>query len=360
MKQISTFFWLGTAALVAVGWVILTDTPMAVETAQTGYRGTGMAVVADVDDLAQARLENTIPEPQTYDIDPLPPEPDEPTISELDYYENVAVLGDLTEANFLRFMAAMTEWVSPEQGCVYCHNEEGDFAAEDNYAKRVSRRMIQMTRDLNTNWQDHVADTGVTCYTCHRGQPVPKYIWFKDRRPRDGMMAGADRAIQNRPSFLTAYSSLPSVAIEEYLTEAASPDTIDRQIRVVPTASRVPGHGAGDIHEAEMTYGLMMYISQSIGANCTYCHNSRAFLNWESSPPRRATAYYGIQMTRYVNTEYLIPLGPAYPPERFGPAGDPPKAACQTCHQGAPLPLGGVSMAATFPELRTQGAPVYE
>ncbi len=180
MRNVATALLLCAATLVLVGWVVVTDTPRLVETVPTGYRGLGMAVVADVDDLAMRDRANTIPEPQTYDIEPLPPAPDEPTMSELDYYENVAVLGDLTEANFLRFMAAITEWVAPEQGCVYCHNEEGNFASEDNYAKRVSRRMIQMTRDLNVNWQNHLAQTGVTCYTCHRGNPVPRYIWFRD------------------------------------------------------------------------------------------------------------------------------------------------------------------------------------
>ena len=47
-----------------------------------------------------------------------------------DVYENVPVLGDLTEDNFDRLMLAMTEWVSPEQSCAYCHGEEGDFASE--------------------------------------------------------------------------------------------------------------------------------------------------------------------------------------------------------------------------------------
>ena len=43
-----------------------------------------------------------------------------------DIYQNVQVLGDLTEDNFNRLMAAMTNWVSPDQGCAYCHGE-GDL-----------------------------------------------------------------------------------------------------------------------------------------------------------------------------------------------------------------------------------------
>ena len=40
--------------------------------------------------------------------------------------------------------------------------------------------MLTMTRDINSNWQAHVGQTGVTCHTCHRGQPVPPYVWFVD------------------------------------------------------------------------------------------------------------------------------------------------------------------------------------
>ena len=43
--------------------------------------------------------------------------------------------------------------------------------------KVVARKMLQMTANINSQWKPHVADTGVTCYTCHRGQPVPKNTW---------------------------------------------------------------------------------------------------------------------------------------------------------------------------------------
>ena len=38
--------------------------------------------------------------------------------------------------------------------------------------------MIQMTQHINADWKTHVAETGVTCYTCHRGNTVPAEIWF--------------------------------------------------------------------------------------------------------------------------------------------------------------------------------------
>jgi photosynthetic reaction center cytochrome c subunit len=65
-------------------------------------------------------------------------------------------------------MAAITAWVSPQEGCNYCHNAE-NLADDSKYTKVVARRMLQMTQHVNADWKDHVADTGVTCYTCHRG-----------------------------------------------------------------------------------------------------------------------------------------------------------------------------------------------
>jgi hypothetical protein len=75
----------------------------------------------------------------------------------------------------------MTEWVAPaeQKDCTYCHNIE-DMADGSKYTYQVSRRMLQMTRDINSNWKSHVQETGVTCHTCHRGQPVPSYVWFQD------------------------------------------------------------------------------------------------------------------------------------------------------------------------------------
>ena len=63
-------------------------------------------------------------------------------------YKNVQVLTDLSVDQFNTLMAAMTTWVAPQQGCAYCHNVE-NLADDSVYAKKVARRMIQMTRHIN-------------------------------------------------------------------------------------------------------------------------------------------------------------------------------------------------------------------
>ena len=109
-------------------------------------------------------------------------------------YENVQVLGDLSAEQFNRLMVSITEWVAPQQGCTYCHSTE-NMASDELYQKRVARRMLQMTQYINASWKEnHVHEAGVTCYTCHRGNPVPANIWF------DHPVQGAGRFVPRNNS----------------------------------------------------------------------------------------------------------------------------------------------------------------
>ncbi|MEM7507306.1 MAG: photosynthetic reaction center cytochrome PufC [Pseudomonadota bacterium] len=316
---------------------------------QTGPRGTGMTV-------EKFAYERNAPIPGVADYyteEAYAPEGDETLASEA--YENVQVLGDLTEDNFNRLMLAMTEWVSPEQGCVYCHNEE-NLASDDVYTKIVARRMIQMTQNINENWDGHVGDVGVNCYSCHQGQNVPSNIWFKIAPGLEAAEGWGAR--QNLATTQTVSTSLPHDALEELLIEEA-------MIKVHDLEPRVPGiPGQGDlasIQDTERTYSLMNYFANSLGVNCTFCHNSRAFYDGAEVTPQWATAFIGIDMVREMNSEYLVPLQETYPPHRLGPKfGDAPKAACKTCHKGVQKPLGGLGMIADWPELVGSGAPTYE
>jgi photosynthetic reaction center cytochrome c subunit len=305
-----------------------------IESVQQGYRGTGMVHVVNPrlleDKLASIELPTALPQVPASG----------PTAG--DSYENVQVLGDLSVAQFTRLMASMTQWVSPEQGCTYCH-VPGNFASDDIYTKVVSRRMLQMTQHINNDWKDHVANTGVTCYTCHRGKPVPANIWFEVPEPRQARGMVGNRAGQNIASPAAAYASLPEDAFTPFLVE-------DNAIGVI-TQTALPSGNRKSIKQAEWTYSLMMHFSQSLGANCTYCHNSRSFKAWDQSSPARTTAWYGIRMVRDLNNDYLNPLQPEYPEYRLGPLGDAPKANCATCHEGAYKPLYGAKLLEGYPSL---------
>jgi photosynthetic reaction center cytochrome c subunit len=259
-----------------------------------------------------------------------------------DVYKNVQVLGNLSAGEFVRVMTAMTNWVAPTEGCVYCHNP-ANFAEDTKYTKVVARRMVEMTRHINSDWKNHVAETGVTCYTCHRGNPVPAQVWFTAPPQDKGADFIGDLAGQNIAGKMVNLSSLPTDPLTPYLLE-------DKPIRVNgPTA--LPSGNRQSIKQAEWTYGLMTHMSNSLGVNCTYCHNSRSFQTWEGGPPQRVTAYYGIRMARDLNNDYMTPLTDTFPPERKGAGGDVAKVSCATCHQGAYKPLYGTSMLKEHPEL---------
>jgi len=325
---------LRSAALLAAALALAACERFPVQSTQQGYRGTGMVQIDNPRiKAAQAAARPPIP-------------PDTPPIAATDgpkardTFQNVKVLGDLTVAEFTRHMAAITAWVSPEQGCNYCHNP-ANLADDSKYQKVVSRRMLEMTRHLNADWGKHVGQTGVTCYTCHRGQPVPAYTWTKaPPAPRSGpgSLLGNDFG-QNKAVPSIAATSLPYEPYSALLKG-------DQAIRVAGAQALPVSTHKVSIQATEQTYALMMHFSEALGVNCTYCHNTHSFATWDV--PARVTAWHGIRMARDLNVNYLEPLGPTFPKTSLGPLGDPAKVFCATCHQGQNKPLGGAAMAGQY------------
>jgi len=307
------------------------------EVRQIGYRGTAMELVQNPRLLAELAAKNQLPPA----LAQLQAEPGTPLAK--DVYQNVQVLTDLNIVEFTRQMTAQANWVAPEQQCVYCHNLD-NFASDEKYTKLVARRMLAMTRDININWQSHVKQTGVTCYTCHRGNPVPQYKWFAPADPRNpGGMAG-NKAGQNTPATSVLLASLPYDPLTPYLLG-------DQSIKVESRTALRTGENPASIMSTEHVYGLMMVMAGSLGVNCTFCHNTQHFGSWDTSPPQRVNAWYGIRMVRHLNNDYFVPLTDTFPAERRGPKGDVAKVYCATCHQGVNKPLNGASMLPDHPEL---------
>lgn len=312
-----------------------------VDSEQIGFRGTGMELTVNPREQADLAEANQAPE----GFGPTEPGGDRAG----DIYENLELLGDLSDDEFNALMLSITEWVSPEQGCEYCHNIE-NMASDEVYAKIVARSMIQMTWTINEDYDDHVKDAGVNCYTCHRGNNIPEYAWYSETGPAE-MTGGfsASRNNQNVATEVAVYSSLPYDALDQLLADYG-------QIGV-QSDGPLPlfGDELRPIQQTEVTYSLMMHFSDSLGVNCTYCHNSRAFSNWDESPPARDQAMIGIAMVRDANTDYVMPLQDIVPEENLGPTGDIAKISCMTCHQGVNQPLLGAPMLEDHPSLG--GAP---
>ena len=260
--------WVGRMAkalsLALVGLVLAGCERPSPESVQSGYRGTGMVQVYNAR-LLEVKTEKNQPPAVIPSAGS-----DGPKASQV--YKNVKVLGDLSVGDFNRLMVSMTNWVAPSEGCAYCHALP-NFQDDSKYTKVVARRMVEMTQHINSDWQPHVAQTGVTCYTCHRGEPMPNAIWFKaDHQPYGSNFMG-DKAGQNEPSPVVNLSSLPNDPFTPFLLG-------NENIRLNgPTA--LPSGNRQSIKQAEWTYGLMTHMSTSLGVNCTYCHNTQSFQNWE-------------------------------------------------------------------------------
>jgi photosynthetic reaction center cytochrome c subunit len=281
------------------------------ETVQTGYRGTGMEQTYKREDVktafASVKVPASVPPAVASPPGPLP-------------WKNVQVLNDISVGEFNRTMIAMSTWVAGTGNCAYCHNV-ANFAADTAnngqplYTKLVARRMLQMTRHINSQYGAHVGTTGVTCYTCHRGKPVPNGIWYytdANQYQRHYLDRDGGRVVTH---------------------DGIGPSNANRT----------------SVRATEWQYGLMISMSQALNVNCTYCHNSRQFSSWTESPPQRAKAYHGILMLRDLNSNYLATLQPVYPSVRLGKLQDAPKAQCLTCHQGAYKPLYGARMTKDYP-----------
>lgn len=300
---------LGTAVIAVIA-IISFGQPFATDSIQTGPRGNGMSVTEFKSDLAT-------------------PDPDITALEDIG-----ALDGDV--------IAAMQAWTGIPNL----------FEDPDSYQYAVGAMMIAMTQNINENWAGHVyanGEVGVTCYTCHRGQPVPSEIWFSIAPVNERVDGWA--AIQNRATSLSQSTSLPSDALESYLLDDQTIGIHDLESRVagVPGQDDYPG-----IQHAERTYSLMNYFANSLGVNCVFCHNSRAFYDAAQVTPQWATASLGILMVQELNNDYIVPAGALLPEERLGPRnGDEPKVACKTCHKGYQQPLQGTNVAGDWPQLQS-------
>ena len=65
--------------------------------------------------------------------------------------------------------------------CNTCHAPRGNFASDEKPLKLKARQMLEMTRAINKQFfPEHKPKPGesvlgrVTCYTCHKGESIPK------------------------------------------------------------------------------------------------------------------------------------------------------------------------------------------
>jgi photosynthetic reaction center cytochrome c subunit len=336
----------GSAVFVAA-MIVAWGQPFATASQQTGPRGTGMHVQEFVSALEAG--DPTVA--GFFTSEPVVPTADSQRAG--DVIEGAAPpLADLTVENYERLVTAMREWTGIPDLL-----EPGN----DSYQTQVAYSMIEMTQNINQNWAAHVqvnAEVGVTCYTCHRGEAVPNNVWFEVGEVNEA--ADGWPAIQNRVTMTSNYTSLPSTYLEHFLLQDEEGFYGVAQVHDLESrVENMPGDPL--IQQTEMTYAWMNYFSNSLGVKCTFCHNTRAFYDPSQVTPQWATASLGILMVQEQLEQYILPLADVLPEERLGPvAGDVPKLACRTCHQGYQQPLQGLNVIRNWPELAVlDGEPDY-
>jgi photosynthetic reaction center cytochrome c subunit len=274
-------------------------------------------------------------------------------------YHNVKTLTDVNAGDFMRLQVAMTAWVSPAQGCGFCH-VSGDYASDAKPTKNAARVMIAMTRHINSAWSTHVGTQGVTCFSCHEGQPVPRDIWFQAPPQPVPRMIGKGEDWDEAAR--TVHGFFPNEGYEEYLLQ----DTPG----LAQSQTDHPSGQSSDAIVVKRLYEMMMQMSDEMGVNCGFCHNSRALFDWSQSTPMRWVGLGGIKMTRDINRNYLLSLRDIIPQSQLRldlhrqwslPAREQGwqkgngLASCGTCHHSAPVPTVGVGLAHGFPALMSAG-----
>ena len=185
-----------------------------------------------------------------------------------------------------------------------------------------------MVQHVNSGWKSHVAETGVTCYTCHRGQPVPSNVWFNDPGPTQAGGMAQMPAGKNHPTAVANSSSLPVDPFTPFLEQ-------DNNIRVQSS-----GGAAWNGPPVDQADRLDLFIDDPFlpvawASIALIVITRRALSDWSQSPPQRVTAWYGIRMVRDLNNNYLDPLRcePSRRPD-LGPTGDSAKGELRDLSPG--------------------------
>jgi photosynthetic reaction center cytochrome c subunit len=291
---------------------------------------------------------------------PLPPAQGD-TRPATQVYRDVEVLTDTSAAEFMRMQQAITQWVAPREGCGFCHVAAAggtvDYVSNANPRKAMARLMFRMTRHANAGWSSHVGAGGVTCFTCHRGQPVPSEVWLRQPpSPGRPMIARQD---DWHESAATVREFFPTAGFDEYLLQQTP--------GVAQSYTALPSGQAAAQVVVKRLYEYMMQMAQGIGVNCGYCHNSRAFFDWDQSTPERWSGYSGIALTRDLDRNFLLPAAtvlpqasivpgaarsPIVPEQEAGMGAGSALVVCATCHHREPKPLSGADLLAAYPALR--------
>lgn len=138
------------------------------------------------------------------------PAQQEPEIPIPDKFTNLQVVPkDIGKDQLVQMMRTFSR--SLGVGCDSCHefhDEKPDFASDKKDEKNAARNMMRMVRDINKNYMpklqplpgEEKKQTGVNCWTCHRGHKEPEQGPPSDEQQPAGAATSSKRQSAERPS----------------------------------------------------------------------------------------------------------------------------------------------------------------
>ena len=341
-------------AVATVGAVFVPPWHRPVAGTQLGFRASSMVQFAGTVPAYLALNGDPAPNnpPEHYGVDPAALTDTRPAT---EAYPGITVPPGTTAGEFMKLHVAITNWTAPKNGCAFCHTGT-NYASNAKPQMHTARVMTEMVRKLNADWGSHLGNAGVTCYTCHRGQNVPPMVFYPSQAPLPNHFANWEENWNYAAS--TVRDFFPPNGFEEYNLQSTPAH--------IQSNTALTSNGPAGQDEFKRQYEYMMQMSDGIGVNCGFCHNSRAFFDWGQSTPMRWSGLSGLHMTRRINNEVLMPLAqtmpqtrevvdglhpPIIPSYEAGPQNGNALVICATCHYGAPKPLNGLNMAHDYPLL---------
>jgi hypothetical protein len=168
-----------------------------------------------------------------------------PLVEEAD--KNIKVLNGMPESQLIPAMKFMS--VSLGVGCNYCHvSKDGQLnaAADDKEKKRTARTMIKMV--VQANKTTFHGDTQISCYTCHRGQPIPQNAPNLPVALRTPSPAGA--ALMPAPSATPAWPSADEI-LNKYVDAIGGQAAVDKIESAVIRGTVVNASGSSGTFESD-------------------------------------------------------------------------------------------------------------
>jgi photosynthetic reaction center cytochrome c subunit len=158
------------------------------------------------------------------------------TVNAQQHPKNLHVFKDLPATQLDPTMAFISGALGVR--CSYCH-VANQFDKDDKPTKLTARRMIQMVFDINKG--SFNGESAVSCYTCHRGKPVPVSV------PAVGQNLWAPGPAA------PAAETLPSVKqiLERYVQALGGADALNKINTRIAKGSRI---GADNVLVPEEVY----------------------------------------------------------------------------------------------------------